>query len=64
MNLYQMDVQNVDFQINPWTPMSDQDRISSPSINIISTRKVMKIKKDTNLGIINWSNTKFSELTL
>ena len=64
MNLYQMDVQNVDFQINPWTPMSDQDRISSPNINIISTRKVMKIKKDINLGIINWSNTKFSELTL
>ena len=43
--------------INPWTLMSDQD-----NNNIISSRKVMRIKKNTNLGIISWSNNKFSTL--
>ena len=51
-------------QFDPLTPMSDQDRISPYSINTISTRQVMRIKKNINLGIISWSNTKFSELTL
>ena len=51
-------------QFDPLTPMSDQDRISPYSINTISTRQVMKIQKDINLGIVSWSNTKFSELTL
>ena len=49
---------------NPLTPISDQDRISPYNINTISTRKVMKIKKNINLGIISGSNTKFSVLTL
>ena len=44
--------------------MSDQDRISPYNINTISTKEVMRIKKNINLGIISWSNTKFSELTL
>ena len=40
-------------------------RQNSPyNINTISTRWVMRIKKNINLGIIGWSNTKFSELTL
>ena len=43
--------------------MSDQERISPYNINTISTRKVMGIKKNINLGIISRSNTKFSELT-
>ena len=51
-------------QFDPLTPISDQDRISPYSINTISTRQVMKIQKDINLGIVSWSNTKFSELTL
>ena len=51
-------------QFDPLTPMSDQDRISPYSINTISTRQVIKIQKDINLGIVSWSNTKFSELTL
>ena len=51
-------------QFDPLTPMSDQDRISPYSINTISTRQVMKIQKDINLGIVSWSHTKFSELTL
>ena len=48
--------------INPLTPMSDQVRISPSHINIISTRWVMRIKKNITLGIIAWSNTKFSKL--
>ena len=43
--------------------MSDQERISPYNINTISTRKVMRIKKKDQ-GIISWSNTKFSELSL
>ena len=44
--------------------MSDQDRISPYNINTISTREVMRIKTNINLGIISLSNTTFSELTL
>ena len=49
---------------NPSTPMSDQDRISPYNIFTISCWQVMRIKKNINLGIIIWSNTKFSVLTL
>ena len=35
---------------NPLTPLSDQDRISSYYINKISTREVMRIKKNINFG--------------
>ena len=42
--------------------MSDQDRISPYSINTISSKQVVRIKKYINLRIISWSNTKFSEL--
>ena len=49
--------------VNSLTPMSDQGGISPYNINTISTRQVMKIKKTINLGIIGWSNIKFSELT-
>ena len=44
--------------------MSDQDRISPNNINTMSSRLVMRIEKNINLGIISWSNTKFSERTL
>ena len=47
--------------INPLTPMGDQDRISPYNITSKSTRWVMRINKNINLGIISWSNTKFSE---
>ena len=50
-------------QVNPLTPMSDEDRISPYNINTISSRQVVRIKKYINLGIISRSNTKFSELT-
>ena len=39
--------------INPLTPISDQDRISPYSINTISSRQVVRIKKYINLGIIS-----------
>ena len=50
-------------QVNPLTPMSDEDRISPNSINTILSRQVMRIKKYISLGIISRSNAKFSELT-
>ena len=43
--------------------MSDQDKISPYHIKTISSRQVMRIKKNINKGIICWSNTKFSKLT-
>ena len=43
--------------------MSDQDRISPYNINTIPTREVMKLKENINLGIISWSNNKFSKQT-
>ena len=36
---------------NPLTPMSDQDRISPNNIRTISSRQVMRIKKNINIGI-------------
>ena len=32
--------------LNPLSPMSDQDRISPYNINAISSRQVMRIKKN------------------
>ena len=43
--------------------MIDQDRISPYNINTISSRHVMRIKRNINKGIISWSDTKFSKLT-
>ena len=37
----------------PLTPLSDQHRISARNINTTSNRKVMRIKKNTNQGIIS-----------
>ena len=39
--------------LNPLTPINDQDRISPYNINSISRRKVMRIKKNINLGIFS-----------
>ena len=36
----------VPFSINHLTPMSDQDRISPYNISTISSRQVMRIKKN------------------
>ena len=43
--------------------MSGQDKISPYNTNTISSRQVMRIKKNINYGIISWSNTKSSKLT-
>ena len=40
------------FSLNPLTPMYDQDRISPYNINTISTRWVMRIKKNINIDPI------------
>ena len=37
--------------INPLTPMSDQERISPHNINTISSRQVMRIKKNVIKGL-------------
>ena len=50
--------------VNPLTPMRDQDRISPYNINTISTRLVMRMKNNINLEIISSSNTKLSGLRL
>ena len=42
--------------------MSVRDRISPYNIDTISSKQVMRIKKN-QLQIINWSNTKFPKLT-
>ena len=39
--------------VNPLTPMSDQDRISPYNINTVSTKQVMRINKNINLGILS-----------
>ena len=41
----------VTFRVNPLTLMSDEDIISPYTINTISTRQVMRIKKTNNTGI-------------
>ena len=51
------------FTVTPLNSISDQDRISPLSINTLSSRQLMRIKKDFNQGISSWSNTKFSELS-
>ena len=47
----------------PLPPVSDQDRISPYYICAISCRQVMRIKKNINYGITDWSDTKFFKLT-
>ena len=42
-----------EFDFNPFTPTSDQDRISPYNINTISSRQVMRIEKNINHGIIS-----------
>ena len=50
--------------VNLLTPMSDQDRISPYKINTNINHISDENKENINLGIISWSNTEFSELTL
>ena len=41
-------MQSGNYELNPLTPMSDQDRISPYNIHTISSRQVMRIKKNIN----------------
>ena len=49
--------------LNPLTLVSDQDGISPYYIYTISCRQVMRMRKNINYGITNWSDTKFSKIT-
>ena len=40
-------------RVNPFTPTSDQGRISPYNVNTISSRQVMRIEKNINHGIIS-----------
>ena len=40
-------------ELNLITPMSDQDRILPDNIVTISTRSVIRVKENINLGIIS-----------
>ena len=48
---------------NPLSPTGDLDRSSPYVISVISSRQVIRIKKNINWGIIGWSSFKFSKLT-
>ena len=48
--------------ISSFALISDQNRFSHCNINTISSRQVMKIKKNINHGIISRSNTDLPEL--
>ena len=63
LKMYWVNLQMKENCFNPVTPMSDRDGISSYNVNTISSRQVMRIKKNIIEGIINWSNTRFSDLT-
>ena len=41
-------IQNHHYQLNPLTPISDQDRISHDIIYIVSSRQVMRKEKNIN----------------
>ena len=45
--------ENDNLFFNPLIPMSDQDKISPYNIDTISSRQVMRIKKNINQGIIS-----------
>ena len=51
-NMPELTDQFTQTELNLLTPMSDQDRISPDNIVTISTRSVMRIKENINLGII------------
>ena len=48
--------------ISSFALISDQNRFSHCNINTISSRQVMRIKKNINHGIISRSNTDLPEL--
>ena len=41
------------FRFNSLTPMSDQEKISHNSVNTISCRQVITIKKNINSGLVD-----------
>ena len=50
-------------ELNPFTHMSDQERISPYNVYTLTSRQVMRIKKNAIRGlVVNLTNTKFSRL--
>ena len=47
-SIHRVQIRKKQHWLNHLTPMCDQDRISPYNINTISTRQVMRIKKNTN----------------
>ena len=45
--------------LNPFTAMSNQNRISLYDINIISSRQLLRIRENIKNRTISWSTTKF-----
>ena len=45
-------IQNHHYQLNPLTPISDQDRISLYIIYKVTSRQVMRIEKNINFGLL------------
>ena len=43
--------------------MSDQNKMSPYNINTISSRQVIRLKKNIKEETISWSNMKFSKVT-
>ena len=50
-------------ELNPFTHISDQERISPYNVYTLTSRQVMRIKKNAIRGlVVNLTNTKFSRL--
>ena len=52
INLFSLESTGANRYLNPYTPMSDQDKISPYSINTISSRQVIRIKKNIIRGLL------------
>ena len=48
LNILRVEELSITVPVNPETPISDQDRISPYSINILSSRQVMGKEKNVN----------------
>ena len=48
LNILRVEELSIAVPVNPETPISDQDRISPYSINMISSRQVMGKEKNVN----------------
>ena len=52
LNILRVEELSITVPVNPETPISDQDRISPYSINILSSRQVMGKEKKSIRGLL------------